>query len=204
MALRPFQFNILCYQASFHRRARSRWLGAAVTTPPSLSGRGCSGLAPRRCCPRARRVVSCKPAAVAGAAPASRSSPPSKRRCCLYPGGTRYPGTPHQHVGGTGQTATPERTPRARLRARRRSSPWLQPGAFSREEWVSRLAANMWKSVCLTPLQRCPDLWRYRTKTPKLRFCTLRNVGSSAAAHRTAVHARLITQWKACAESIGR
>src|SRR5260370_17195034 len=31
MALRPVQFNMLRYQASFRRRARSRWLGAAVS-----------------------------------------------------------------------------------------------------------------------------------------------------------------------------
>src|SRR6266851_3300640 len=31
MALRPVQFDMLRYQASFRRRARSRWLGAAVS-----------------------------------------------------------------------------------------------------------------------------------------------------------------------------
>src|SRR5260221_10229528 len=31
MALRPVQFDMLRFQASFRRRARSRWLGAAVS-----------------------------------------------------------------------------------------------------------------------------------------------------------------------------
>jgi hypothetical protein len=169
---------------------------------PSRKGRGFYGLTPMLCCPTASTLVAFNAAEGACAAAASRTSTTSKY-ARAFPRGNAGPRNRQTLLCWQGAYGQHSRDG-ARLRARRRSSPWLQPGAFSREEWVSRLAANMWKSVCLTPLQRCPDLWRYRTKTPKLRFCTLRNVGGSAAAHRTAAHARLITQWKACAESIGR